>query len=599
MACKSSKCARAALGGRVAGRCLLIAGAIGFLSLWGASARAEDAGIERLEAEIRRMETRHQAEIRALQAEIRQLRQQKPTPVTAAPTPPPHTTAPSRAPASYAPPGAPVPQLPPKVLMTYDRGYHFGFSDATGDNTIELFGRLHLDTGGYLSYKPGPETLDQKGLADGIDLRRARLGVVGNFMTDWHYAFVYDFGYTSDGLSPNNALANANSSSSPTTSNNFLSGVENALITYNGFYNRGQRFPVAFDFGVEDVPWTMDEATSSNDTMFMERSSSQVVATEFGGGDFRTAIDVRSNDDRYWLGAFLTGPNSGALHTAGASCNTGTVAVTAGTPCVTSAQMTGLGPQLAFLARGSYQVVQEKDATLHVGFNYGNLFDPRVQANEAAVQLYDRPELRVDPTYFLNTGYVPASGAQVYGAEVAASLYNFFFQGEYYRYIVDTRAGVPTTPGNLQGGAAGPTLDLAGGYAEASYSFGGRRLYDPVRGAYTGVIPERPLAPGTEGFGALELAARYSTVNLNSPYLTTATLGPAYSAPGVFTGGTTTYGGGAQTSYGIGLNWYPNLNMKFMLDYERVVIDNPQVYGGSNYRGGTIDWFATRSQLVF
>jgi len=52
--------------------------------------------------------------------------------------------------------------------MTYDRGYHFGFSDATGDNTVELFGRLQLDTGGYTNYTPGPQTLDRKGLADGI-----------------------------------------------------------------------------------------------------------------------------------------------------------------------------------------------------------------------------------------------------------------------------------------------------------------------------------------------------------------------------------------------------------------------------------------------
>jgi phosphate-selective porin OprO and OprP len=59
----------------------------------------------------------------------------------------------------------------------------------------------------------------------------------------------------------------------------------------------------------------MEEATSSNDIMFIERSTAQVVATEFGGGDFRSALDVRSNNDRYWVGAFLTGPNSGALHT--------------------------------------------------------------------------------------------------------------------------------------------------------------------------------------------------------------------------------------------------------------------------------------------
>jgi phosphate-selective porin OprO/OprP len=573
-------------------------------SAWALSAVpavADDAQIQKLEAEIQKIEARHQAEIRTLQAEIRQLRKERPAATAPATRQAGQSAAPAPAGqlASQGPPGVPVPALPAKVLMTYDRGYHFGFSDATGDNTIELFGRLHIDTGDYLGYTPGSKTLDQKGLADGIDLRRARIGVVGNFMDDWHYAFVYDFGNTSDSNNPENALANANSSTSPTTSNNFLAGVENAVITYNGFYKHGAEFPVAFDFGVQDVLWTLDEATSSNDTMFMERSSAQVVATEFGGGDFRTALDVRSNNDRYWVGAFLTGPNSGALHTAGASCNTGTAAVIAGTPCVTSAQMTGLGPQLAFLGRGSYQIVQTPDATLHLGFNYANLLDPRVGPNEMAVQLFDRPELRVDPTYFLNTGNIPATGGQVFGVETAASLYNFFVQGEYYHYVVDSRAGVTGVPGNLQGGVPGPTLNFNGGYAEASYTFGGKRFYDPTRGAYTGVIPEAPLAPGSPGWGALEVAGRFSVVDLNSPYLTTATLGSAYTAPGVFTGGTTKYGGGEQTSYGVGLNWYPNLNMKFMLDYEHVVIDNPQVFGGPNYRGATIDWIAARTQLVF
>jgi phosphate-selective porin OprO and OprP len=559
-----------------------------------APARADDTvTLQRLEAHIQQLEERHQSEIKALQAEIRQLRRQKPATVAATQTPP---IDPQR---STAPSGVLSPTLPAKVLMTYDRGYHFGFSDATGDNTVELFGRLQVDTGGYTGYKPAPMTLDRKGLSDGIDLRRARIGVIGTFMSDWHYAFVYDFGNTADSNNLDNALANANSSTSPTTSNNFLSGIENAFITYNGFYSHGQQFPVAIDFGIMDVPWTLEEATSSNDLMFLERSSAQVIAATFGGGDFRSAFGARSNNDRYWLGAFLTGPDAGALHTAGASCNTGTTAVTAGTPCVTSAQMTGLGPQLSFLARGGYQLVQEKNATFHIGFNYANMFAPRTGANLDAIQLTDRPELRIDPTTFLNTGNIPASGGQVYGVEVAASYYNFFAQGEYYHYVIDTRAGVPALPGNLQGGVPGPTLNFDGGYLQASYSIGGTRHYDPTRGAYTGVIPEAPLAPGSAGWGALELAGRYTIVNLNSPDLTTAVLGPAYSAPGVFTGGTTTYGGGKETTYGIGLNWYPNNNMKFMLDYEHVVIDNPQFFNGANYRGATVDWIAARSQLVF
>jgi hypothetical protein len=39
--------------------------------------------------------------------------------------------------------------------------------------------------------------------------------------------------------------------------------------------------------------------------------------------------------------------------------------------------------------------------------------------------------------------------------------------------------------------------------------------------------------------------------------------------------------------------------MRFMLDYEHVVFDNPQVFGGANYRGATIDWIDARSQFIF
>ncbi len=558
-------------------------------SVWaicGRPAVADDAQIQKLEAEIQQIEARHEAEIRSLRAEIRQLRRQAPGAVAAA----------GLAPGQPLPPGEPVPQLPPKVVMTYDRGYHFGFSDANGFNTIELFGRLHVDTGGYLGYTPGPRTLDQVGLASGIDLRRARIGVVGKFMDDWHYALVYDFGNTSDGYNDNNALANANSGTSPTTSNNFLGGVENAFITYNGFYNHGEQFPVAIDLpGVQDVPWTLEEATSSNDIMFMERSSAQVVATEFGGGDFRTAAGAHSNNDRYWAGAYLTGPNSGALHTDGASC----IGATAGTPCTPTPS--GFGPQLSGLFRASYQIVQTQNATLHVGFNYANLFDPRLGANLDGVQLYDRPELRVDPTYFLNTGNIPAHGGEVFGAEAAASLQNFFIQGEYYHYVVDTL--VKTTPvvagygTGWTGGAPGPALNFNGGYAEASYSFGGKRLYNPATGAYTGVIPDNPLVFGSNGWGALEVAGRFSTVNLNDPNLNTGVLGPNYTVPGSTS--KTGYGGSAQTSYGAGLNWYPNLNMKFMLDYEHVIVDNQQLLGPANSRGATIDWIAGRTQIIF
>src|SRR3984957_5040405 len=172
------------------------------------SARADDsATLQKLEAHLQQLEERNESEIKALQAEIKRLRQERPATTTVAAGRPLATEPPA---SSILPPGLPPPATPAKVLMTYDRGYHFGFSDATGENTVELLGRLQVDTGGYTGYNPGPETLDRKGLSDGVDLRRARIGVIGTFMSDWHYAFVYDFGNSADSNNLNNALASAN-----------------------------------------------------------------------------------------------------------------------------------------------------------------------------------------------------------------------------------------------------------------------------------------------------------------------------------------------------------------------------------------------------
>jgi phosphate-selective porin OprO and OprP len=188
-------------------------------SLWalcGRAAVADDAAVQKLEAQIQQIEARQQAEISSLRAEIHALRSERPGTVLV----------------TKGPPGAQPDE--PFVLEKRTPGYHFGFSSGDGQNTVELTGRLHVDTGGYARYAPGPKTLDQAGLADGINLRRARIGVTGIFMGDWHYSFIYDFGNTSDSLNPNNALANSQSGTSPTANNNFLAGVENAYITYNG-----------------------------------------------------------------------------------------------------------------------------------------------------------------------------------------------------------------------------------------------------------------------------------------------------------------------------------------------------------------------------
>jgi phosphate-selective porin OprO/OprP len=361
--------------------------------------------------------------------------------------------------------------------------------------------------------------------------------VIGKFMNDWGYALIADVGGSSDG---------------PQQSN-----IENAFISYEGFR------PVGIDLGYIDVPFTLDEATSSNDIMFIERSSAQVAAVNLAAGDNRAAAGVRRGTNRWWGGLYLTGPTSGALHSG-------------------SSQQ-----QLGATARLTVQALQGGNYSLHLGVNGEYVFTPRANGSSASsvartVSFSDRPELRVDPTTFLNTGAIPAKNAAVYGIEAAAGYHSLFFQGEYFRYSVDQSGLSPTAPK--------PTLDFDGGYAQASWTLTGEsRPYVPTTGAYGGIVPAHPLSLSGGGWGAFELAVRYSYLNLNS-----------HAQPGI--AATTTGGifGGRQTTYTIGLNWYPVRNIRFMLNYLHADVNKiPVAVGGSTQGGSRIDAVALRTQVAF
>jgi len=72
-------------------------------------------------------------------------------------------------------------------------------------------------------------------------------------------------------------------------------------------------------------------------------------------------------------------------------------------------------------------------------------------------------------------------------------------------------------------------------------------------------FPDHPFRPWDQdyGIGAVELAAHYSTIHLNDNF-----------QPGVVPKpGTNPVGGGRRNVYQVGPNWYPNANIRFMLDY--------------------------------
>ncbi len=159
-----------------------------------------------------------------------------------------------------------------------------------------------------------------------------------------------------------------------------------------------------------------------------------------------------------------------------------------------------------------------------------------------------------------------------------------FFQGEYYRIFVDQLGLTPTAPK--------PELNFDGFYAEGSWTVTGEhRRYIPTTGAYSGIRPDHPVAFGRGGgWGALELAARFSYINLNDH--NTAAIPTATG--GVF--------GGRANAYTFGINWYPIYNIRFMLNYIRENVGKTPIasgIGGTASAGVKIDAIALRTQVAF
>ena len=402
---------------------------------------------------------------------------------------------------------------------------------------MALTANVQFDTGAYFGFHPDNPFVGPQALSNGSNARRARFGVVGGTPGGWSFAFVYDAGNSQD-----------------TTPR----GIETAQVVYGGMIPGS-----AVELGYSDTYFTLDQATRSRDLLFLERSSATNIATDFNAGDFRANTGARFFTNRYWAGAYLTGPAAGDSHTETAE-------------------------RFGAFERGTVQALQGDQYSLHLGVD----FDQLIQAPNNGVgtpnslTLSDQPELRIDPTVFLNTGAMgttahPTTGGFVYDLETAATYRGLMWQGEYHRYLVN-RAGLPNA-------------DFSGWYGQVAWTFTGEtHAYNEQAGSYFRIIPFHPFDLATHQWGAWEIAARLDYVDLDSHFIP----GVALSAdPAAVEGGT-------QRGLTIGLNWYPNDIIRFLLDYIHIDYDKEN---GTNVTGAPLgvpvgaefNAIALRSQFAF
>jgi phosphate-selective porin OprO/OprP len=126
-------------------------------------------------------------------------------------------------------------------------------------------------------------------------------------------------------------------------------------------------------------------------------------------------------------------------------------------------------------------------------------------------------------------------------------------EGEWFRYKIERR------------NSALPDPHFTGWYVQGSWVLTGEpRVYNPVEARFDAPKMAYNFNPEAGTWGAFELAARYSDLDLNYRE------GALGTTPAATLGAVR---GGEQKIYTVGVNWYLNPSMRVMVDYQHVDVD--------------------------
>lgn len=421
---------------------------------------------------------------------------------------------------------------------------------------LTVRGQFQLDATGYRQDRPaGPDLrrADSASAADlnsGTNLRRARLGVEGQLDSAWRYGVVAEFGGT---------------------------GVESPILNA-AFIEHGGWRPVAggpelrVRIGAWAPPTGLEDATSSTDALFIERAAAADLVRGLAGADGRSGIGVTAVGRRWTAAATLTGGTVGG--SGEFDEQTGYITRLA----VLAHQGSGSGLVLGLTATGLLDVADT---------------DPSV-ASRQTIRLRERPESRVDGTRLVDTGAIAADGLRTIGLEAGGWAGRLYWAGELFRIDVD-RSGSGADP------------QFGGWYLQGAWTLTGEtRRWNPGTGGIGGIRPRTPFDPAAGSWGALEIAARHSVIDLDSDP----------GAPGSAAVAGVTVRGGVQTVTSLGLNWYPGDAIRISAVQQWIGIDRldpengevagtglfgglPSVPGNGAQIGQDIRAFTIRTQLTF
>jgi len=311
--------------------------------------------------------------------------------------------------------------------------------------------------------------------------------------------------------------------------------VKDAYISYRGLFGGNGRVRV----GNFRQPNGLEEVTTSRNLMFMERSQGTdpfVVGRRMG-------INVAGWQQNYRWSVAMFGAD-------------------------VDEYVKEANEQVNFATRLNWTPIQTDESTLLIGGS-GTLQRPTFvgernddgERSVSSVKFNSRPETNVSDTKFVYAKIKDVDKFTTFGGEVAYVNKRFMAQGEYMAANIDRYEDKES-------------ISYSGGYGFVSFFLtDDQRQYDHKDAEFARVTPRSKS-------GAWEVAARYSTVDLND----------------------TDAGeeNGASKSFTLGVNYYPNPNVKLMLNYGHV--DNDEFATGKKdiYFGDyDFDYVQMRFQTAF
>jgi phosphate-selective porin OprO/OprP len=428
--------------------------------------------------------------------------------------------------------------------------WHDGLKLETADKAFSLHigGRLQYDFDWFWAdtkienYKAPTMSSALGNQADGDEIRRMRLQMDGTLYADTFFKLEADFS------SKLTAVTKTGGTAADVTGGDLV-GIRSAYVGTSAF----QPY-MNIQVGHFTEPFNLETVTSDNFITFMERGLTYTFTPDYQTGIMAyNAIPELDKRVTWAIGEFRPQygtDNSGSSFQGYEKNNSG---------YDTTIRVTGL-PWYQDDSKG------DTFGLLHLGAAVDILTDANPNS---PVEFSSAPENHL-ASAFVDTGAMAKiENYQLYDEEAA------FVYGPFSAQSELATANMTRTPGN------GKNLSFNAVYAYVSYFLTGEhRGYSLSNGCFDRVKVLHPFGvekDGHRGWGAWEVALRYSWINLDSQNVY----------------------GGKMADVTAGVNWYLNSNVRFMVNYVHSRLYENSGVTGSPGQGGTDDILGVRFQVDF